>query len=145
MLTDGAMPTGSATSCSLAAGVVECLSGDDQDYPREPQAPEVGAPPHPTSDGQARYRADNYGHSRAGNKLAIPLAQHKRITRTVLSIGYLRDLVALGQQSVGLAQLADDLLIESVASSLHRALLFIGPIGVSIRWTSPGVQVRLLA
>jgi hypothetical protein len=45
-------------------------------------------------------------------------------------LGYLGDLVLLGQQPIGLPELADDLL-RDVAASLHGVLLPIGAIGLS--------------
>jgi hypothetical protein len=45
-------------------------------------------------------------------------------------LGHLRDLMTLGQEPVGLPQLADDLL-RGVPSSLHRVLLPVGAIGLS--------------
>jgi hypothetical protein len=46
------------------------------------------------------------------------------------------DLAALGQQPVGLAQLAHDLL-RGVAASLHGVLLPIGAIGLSYQLDQP--------
>ena len=48
-------------------------------------------------------------------------------------LGDLGDLTALGEQSIGLAELADDLL-GSVPSSLHGVLLPVGPSDSHIRW-----------
>jgi hypothetical protein len=46
-------------------------------------------------------------------------------------LGHLRNLAALSEQPVGLSKLADDLL-GGVAASLHRVLLPIGAIGLSL-------------